>query len=250
MNTFKKTIIFLSIIFFLTSCQIGKDINSGSQELLEATTCKDMMTDYYPSPEVSVPTHNDFTKKHFHERIKEFRNNPLKNNEIIMIGDSLTEKFNWADVLNGDHAIRNRGISGDTSDGVLLRINEVSLSKPKTVFLMIGTNDLWSSNTPEKTVYNIKKIVTHIKCRSPSTNIFIQTVLPVSVETHLNLKVRKINELISIQDFQGNVSILDTYSLLVDAQGLLNSAYTVDGIHLNTGGYSVWVNLIKRVLNE
>jgi lysophospholipase L1-like esterase len=71
---------------------------------------------------------------------------------IVCIGDSLTEGADlpvghaWpslvANALGAD--VVNRGIGGDTSQGVLSRLYpEVIDRKPGFVFIMGGTNDLW-----------------------------------------------------------------------------------------------------------
>ena len=47
----------------------------------------------------------------------------------------------WSEIFQNPN-IKNRGISGDVTEGILYRINEITESQPLQVFLMIGTNDL------------------------------------------------------------------------------------------------------------
>ena len=49
-------------------------------------------------------------------------------------------KVHWDELLNND-TIQNRGISGDTTDGVLDRLNSIN-KNIKQVFIMIGVNDI------------------------------------------------------------------------------------------------------------
>ena len=58
-----------------------------------------------------------------------------------MLGDSLTEWGNWHELVP-EFRIINPGIGGDTSSGVLDRLQEVIGRRPKVVFVMIGTNDI------------------------------------------------------------------------------------------------------------
>ena len=44
----------------------------------------------------------------------------------------------------GIENVRNRGISGDVTDGVLLRLGELIKYKPTSIFIMIGINDLFN----------------------------------------------------------------------------------------------------------
>jgi len=67
--------------------------------------------------------------------------------EIVMLGDSLTEWGNWHELVP-EHRVINRGIAGDTSSGVLDRLQEVIERRPKVVFVMIGTNDIGLQSAP------------------------------------------------------------------------------------------------------
>ena len=62
-------------------------------------------------------------------------------NEIIMLGNSITDGCEWSELFQNSN-IKNRGISGDITEGVLYRLDEVTRSKPAKVFLLIGINDL------------------------------------------------------------------------------------------------------------
>src|SRR5262249_1762037 len=61
--------------------------------------------------------------------------------DAVMLGDSNTEWVDWHELFPGVQFL-NRGIAGDTSAGVLNRLDEVIGRHPKVVFLMIGINDL------------------------------------------------------------------------------------------------------------
>ncbi|HEU0010688.1 MAG TPA: GDSL-type esterase/lipase family protein, partial [Verrucomicrobiae bacterium] len=64
-------------------------------------------------------------------------------NAIVLLGDSITQGWGedfsaWFDGLK----IANRGISGDTTRGVLIRLKEDVLAlHPRAVVVLIGTND-------------------------------------------------------------------------------------------------------------
>jgi lysophospholipase L1-like esterase len=75
--------------------------------------------------------------------------------------------------------IKNRGIGGDETDGVLLRLEEIIKSLPEKIFIMIWINDL-SHLGIDQVVTNYKKIIEKIKSQSPNTKIYIQSILPVN----------------------------------------------------------------------
>jgi hypothetical protein len=73
--------------------------------------------DLYPPKDLIVSTHSKWAAGHYPQRIAEFRIHPLATNDIVFIGDSITEKGgNWAKRLNIT-TVKNRGISGDVTAG-------------------------------------------------------------------------------------------------------------------------------------
>ncbi|MFN7180706.1 GDSL-type esterase/lipase family protein [Hyphomonas sp.] len=214
------------------------------------TRCAPIPASAFPSDTLKVKTHTDFAEDHFRKRIREFRNAPLECGKIVMLGDSLTELNDWAKTLPSDPNIRNRGISGDTSDGVLTRLEEITSSRPRAVFLLIGTNDIWTRNSPRTTVSNIRKIVNRIHSGSPDTIILVQTVFPLRWGEEPNRKVRAINSLLKKQSRTYGFILLDTHRVLVDSKGALKDAYTDDGLHLNNAGNAVWSTLVSGALRE
>src|SRR6185503_17490626 len=77
---------------------------------------------------------------------------------LVFLGDSITE--GWGDKLAPAFAgvkVANRGISGDTTRGVLIRLKEDVLAlEPAGVVLLIGTNDLEEKAEPEVIAANLK----------------------------------------------------------------------------------------------
>src|SRR3954451_1956854 len=69
---------------------------------------------------------------------------------LVFLGDSITQ--GWGDDIGGSFPgvkVANRGISGDTTRGVLIRLKEDVLSlHPSGVVILIGTNDLEEDADP------------------------------------------------------------------------------------------------------
>src|SRR5215510_12011257 len=78
--------------------------------------------------------------------------------DVVMLGDSITEGIDWHELFP-DVRILNRGIAGDTSAGVLNRLDEVIGRHPKIVFLMIGSNDLQTGVPVSAISANIRAII-------------------------------------------------------------------------------------------
>ena len=176
---------------------------------------------------------------------------PKSDSEIVFLGDSITDECEWAELLNNSN-IKNRGISGDTTVGVLNRLNDILESKPRKIFLMIGINDFIHYNKSAEQVFeDFKEIITKIHKESPNTKVVIQSLLPVNKTKYKvsvsNEKVMKLNLFLEELAKELSLQYIDLFSLL-SSQNQLDSAYTLDGVHLNAQAYSVWKQAIEEYI--
>ena len=189
--------------------------------------------------------------------LSQFNSSPLNNRDIIFLGNSITaEGKDWSARLDNS-IIRNRGIGGDTTDGVIARLGEIIASNPTAVFLLIGINDLYNNTIEKPSVSyiadNIINIAKKIKYNSSNTKVYIQTLLPISKKKSYkyydlyNQSIKRINKIIIENQQKGLYSVIDLHSLFVDNKGQLRSDLTYDGLHLNEQGYLVWSNFIKPI---
>ena len=175
----------------------------------------------------------------------------IDSSNIVFLGNSLTEYGEWQEFLKNSN-IRNRGIAGEFTDGILRRLDPIIAGKPKQIFLMIGINDL-ILHRPPHILANYQAIVAQIKNETPNTQLIIQSILPVNntvKNTGLsNADVLTLNEGIQKIATDFNLQYVDLHQKFKDASGKLNDKYTLDGIHLNRAGYELWTAEIKnRVL--
>jgi len=192
---------------------------------------------------------------YYNQRLTLFEKLPDTKGEIIFLGNSITDGGEWCELL-GNPKAKNRGISGDTTDGVLFRLNEVTYSKPAKVFLLIGINDL-SRGVSKDTVYsNICRIAQKIRKDSPKTKVYVQSILPVNdsfglFKNHTNKTddVLWINSQLKTWCAKENIGFVDLYSRFKMADSdRLNPQLTNDGLHLTGDGYLLWVEIIKPFL--
>lgn len=185
-------------------------------------------------------------------KVDQFKSFPNSRRDIIFLGNSITAGIDWIELL-GNPRVRNRGISGDITFGVLERLDEVIEGKPAKVFILIGTNDI-SRNIPDDVIVsNYQKMISRIKSGSPKTRIYFQTILPTNssfgkFKNHYNKSEHVINinnQLKSIAQKEG-VTIIDLYSAFLDSQNNLEASLTHDGLHLTMAGYKRWAELLKN----
>ncbi|MEO6705801.1 MAG: alpha/beta fold hydrolase [Ginsengibacter sp.] len=185
--------------------------------------------------------------------VESFRFQPHSKKDIILLGNSITFWGDWQQ-LTGLSYIKNRGIPGDNTFGVIKRLDEVIDRKPKKIFILIGINDL-SANIPDSIILkNYKIIIDKINVGSPSTKIYFQTILPINdihnkksniFTKHEN--IRKINTSLKQLAFNSKkMVVIDLYGLFADDSGYLKKEYTWDGIHLNMNGYNKWATILKN----
>ena len=94
---------------------------------------------------------------------------------LVFLGDSITQGF--GDDFHGAFPgakLANRGISGDTTRGMLLRLTDDCLAlDPSGVVMLMGTNDLEEGAEPETIAANVKAIIAAIESKNPRTPIVI-----------------------------------------------------------------------------
>ena len=111
--------------------------------------------------------------------------------KTIMLGDSITDEGSWDELLNND-TIQNRGISGDTTDGVLDRLNSIN-KNIKQVFIMIGVNDIMRGRDLDVIFANYLKIIQTFKDKN--IKVYIQSTLYIGEtrKANFNPKVEELN---------------------------------------------------------
>ena len=171
---------------------------------------------------------------------------------LVFLGDSITQ--GWGDDLGGAFPglkVANRGISGDTSRGVLIRLKEDVLAlKPAGVVLLIGTNDLEENADPETIAGNLKLILAALKEHSAKMPIVLCQVFPSSEsKKRPAAKIKKVNELYAAAvKGDAQVTLIETYTLFADAQGDAKQEEFPDLLHPSREAYVKWGAAIRPVL--
>jgi lysophospholipase L1-like esterase len=171
---------------------------------------------------------------------------------VVFLGDSITQ--GWGENFRNHFPglkTANRGISGDTSRGMLLRLAEDVLSlHPSGVVLLIGTNDLEENADPEIIAANLKLILTGLKNHDAKMPIILCQVFPSSDSKKRPAdKIKKLNQLYAAA-VKGDpqITLLETWPLFADAQGDAKPAEFPDLLHLNDLGYAHWAAALRPLL--
>ena len=170
---------------------------------------------------------------------------------VVFLGDSITQ--GWGDDMGGNFAgmkVANRGISGDTTRGVLIRLKEDVLDlHPQAVVLLIGTNDLEENADPETIAANLKLILAALEASNLKMPIILCQVFPSSeTKKRPAAKIKKLNQLYAAAaKGDAQITLIETWPLFANPQGDAKQEEFPDLLHPNKTGYAKWTAALRPV---
>ncbi len=164
---------------------------------------------------------------------------------IVFVGDGLTRGGQWEEWF-AEHEVHNLGVSGDTSDEVIARLDAVVELEPDAVVLQVGTNDLGWRRSDEYVVRNLETILFTLRKQLPDTRILIQSVLPR--EREFAETIRSINRHLWQFAPTQRAQFLDLWPAMAEPDGELDPAYSNDRLHLTAEGYEAWIAELKLAI--
>jgi lysophospholipase L1-like esterase len=167
---------------------------------------------------------------------------------VVMLGDSLTEGAQWAEIT-GCGYLANRGIGGDDTAGVLRRLDGVTSLKPAAVFLMIGVNDVNSGVSADTIADNTQGIIERLT--KTGAKVYLLPVLPVAENfKKINSKIDEVNRAYLKIAKETKATVIDFRAEMRDGDGFLKEEFSRDGIHLTSDGYRIWRDAIAPLVQQ
>ena len=165
---------------------------------------------------------------------------------IVFVGDSQIRRFRLHERFPG-LPILNRGLSSDTTEGLLERWEATVGSLPtRAIFLQIGYND-HEFRSISKALDNTRSLI--MLAREQAPRVVVQSLLPVrDREPDANAKIREHNQRLERLAAELGVEWLDLHPHFVDEDGRLSRRLSDDGAHPNGAGYDVWSDLLRARL--
>ena len=171
---------------------------------------------------------------------------------VVFLGDSITQ--GWGDDMGrafGDLKVANRGISGDTTRGLLVRLkDDVIALNPKAVVILAGTNDLEERAAPPLIADNMRLILAGLKAHRADLPVVLCKVMPSSAtKSRPATEIQAVNALYAglVKD-QPQVTLVETWKPFADAAGDAQEAEFPDLLHPNQAGYARWAAALRPVL--
>jgi beta-glucosidase len=169
---------------------------------------------------------------------------PATNGAVPMGGQAVFEKH------FGSMKVANFGIAGDTTQGVLWRLQngEGEGYQPKVIMLMIGTNNT-GRNSPPEIAMGIAEVVFEMRKDFPDAKILLLAVFPRSFGgPSVTAQINQINHLISALNDNQHVFYRDIGSLFLAADGSISKDIMSDGLHPTSKGYEIWAKAVHDPL--
>ncbi len=185
-------------------------------------------------------------RNHRYDAFKTLRTST--DNNIVFIGNSITNMHEWWEAF-GNANIVNRGVSGAVSDEVVANLGSLVSGHPGKVFLMIGTNDLGTSgiNNAAHVAGNVRFIVNYIKNVSPTTEIYVQSILPSKSGIRTLAVQQETNDSLRNICTQTNTTYVDLWDKLLPIATNADN-YSLDGLHCTAVAYRTWCKEIEKYI--
>lgn len=192
----------------------------------------------------------------YYQRASLFDSLPVDSDDIIMLGNSLTNGCEWHELLDNPN-VKNRGITSDVIQGVYDRLGPIIEGRPAKIFLMIGVNDISHDLGADSIAAAYTALIRHIRESLPDTKLYVQSCLPINISYNQFLRmadkeqtIRDVNSQVSVMAEPLGFTWIDLYSRFVDADGHMKKELTNDGLHLLGEGYLLWRDSILPYISE
>lgn len=167
---------------------------------------------------------------------------------VVMVGDSLIDGAEWEEMFPGVTVV-NRGVDGDTTAGVLRRMEGIVSVRARKAFVMIGINDFKEDRSVDAVFRDYRSIVSQLS--ESGTKVFVLSTLMCNEAkagwiscAALQGKIRELNQRLAGLA-SADVAFIDINAGLA-GDGGLKAELSHDGVHLNGEGYRIWKGEISK----
>jgi lysophospholipase L1-like esterase len=182
--------------------------------------------------------------------------------EVLFMGDSITDfwrneegEFAGKPVFDkyfGHWKVANFGIAGDTTQGVLYRLQngEGDGFEPRAVMLMIGTNNT-GRNTAAEIGEGVGAVVVQLQRSFPEAKILLLGIFPRGgANDPVRATITEINGRIAELHDGERVHYLDIGREFLDENGNIPADVMSDALHPSTKGYEIWAEAVVEPLSQ
>ena len=174
-------------------------------------------------------------------------------NGSIFIGDSIMDGIAYYKYIDTPQVMADGNNTTDKAD----RYIETAVNlKPAKVFIMVGLNDVnYGTRSAQTIAENIMWIATQIKTASPTTNVYVLSLLPITqafeAKANVNAKqsvIDEVNNIVMSACQPNSVTYIDVATAFKDNTGYMNPQYTGNGSNIYNEYYPFLLNSIAGVV--
>ena len=180
--------------------------------------------------------------QYVNRRLDEIDGAPSLQGGVLFVGDSITDGAPLY-AMFPNLKTSNHGIAWDTTDGVLLRLAQITRHSPDRLFMMIGTNDTDYTSDAAQISGNIFSIADALAAEMPETELYVVSVLPRGGAG--NAVISEVNADLEEGALARPYQYLDLASAMRGPDGEMDPALSYDNLHLNVQGYAVWEKTLR-----
>ncbi len=165
----------------------------------------------------------------------------------VFLGDSITEGFVFNEILPREAVIAG---AGTTAGFIYDDIDGLSEKKPDNVFIMLGSIDILMPVDDPKELFrnDLTKLINKIKEELPDSNIYLQSITPVTQEALKEepryKEIEEYNEIVKEVADQLSANYVDIGTLAQENPDL----YAEDGIHFKKEFYQLWLEKLSNLI--
>lgn len=208
-------------------------------------------------PPITVPSGGWFPPGWVPRRT-EFRANIEKNQgAVVFFGDSIVQGFH-ADQLFPTLKSANLGITGDITQNIKHRFQDVIDTHPSAVVFLIGSNDAKDGHAPAGVVKNLRAAAEQIHAVQPETPVIVCRLLPRAPRpgapneavvlpgaiVEMNKAIDELGKEVSW------ITIADTFTPLAKPDDMPQSENFSDGVHPNGAGNKKIAAALEPILTK
>ena len=179
---------------------------------------------------------------------------------VVFFGDSITDIWNLDKYFPGRGYI-NRGISGQTTEQMLVRYRQDVVDlHPAVVVILAGTNDIAGNTGPETLAQIEGNFATMAEvARASGIRVVFSSLTPengTKPEWTKYTVLRPPDEIVALNDWlkkyckANGLVYLDYYSAMVNAEGRMKPELTMDGLHPSPAGFEVMAPLAEKAIRD
>jgi len=185
--------------------------------------------------------------------------------DVVFLGDSITDAWSnerYGGFFPGKPYV-NRGISGQTTPQMLVRMKpDVLAFSPKVLVLLAGTNDI-AGNTGPETDEDIQRNIAAIAelASAAGIRVVLSSVMPVSAyhvapgappqtARRPPSRINTLNTWLRTYAAAHKHVYLDYFSAMTDEKGMLRTELSEDDLHPNGRGYAIMTPLAEAAITQ